>query len=62
MHDGELTQQERNHLQALERSLGQHDPAFVERFRRNTGALGRSRAERVWQTISRRLRPRTSGC
>jgi hypothetical protein len=58
MDDGDLTQQERNHLQGLERGLVDDDPAFVEKFRRNVDALDPSRAERVWRNISNRLRPR----
>lgn len=56
--DADLTQQERNHLQGLERGLVDDDPTFVEKFRRDVDALDRSRAERVWRSISDRLRPR----
>jgi Protein of unknown function (DUF3040) len=59
MHDdADLTQQERNHLHGLERGLVDDDPAFVERFRRDVDAMDPSRAERVWRTISNRLRLR----
>jgi Protein of unknown function (DUF3040) len=58
MHDGDLTQQERNNLEALERGLGADDPAFLVQFRRDARSLGRGRAGRVWRRITRPLRPR----